>query len=50
VEAALQGDVEGVGQERDEDVRLDPVLFFMEDWADGEVVLEGLEGSAIATS
>ena len=44
VEAELQGDVEAIGEERDEDVRLDTALFFMEDWADGEVVLEGLEG------
>src|SRR5208337_2701083 len=44
VEAALQGDVEAVSEERDEDARLDPVLFFMEDWPDGEVALEGLEG------
>ena len=44
MEAALQGDVEAIGEERDEDVRLDPALFLMEDWPDGEVVLEGLEG------
>jgi len=36
VEATLQGNVEAIGEERDEDVRLDPVLSVMEDWADGE--------------
>ena len=39
----FQGDVQAVGDERDEDVRLDPFLTLMEDRADRQVVLEFLE-------
>ena len=40
----LQGDVQAIGDERDEEVRLDPGFALMEDRADREVVLEVLEG------
>ena len=39
----LQGDVQAIGDERDKDVRLDPVLALMEDRPDGQIVLEFLE-------
>jgi hypothetical protein len=39
-----EGDVQAVGQESDEDVRLDACLFSMEDRPDGEIALEALEG------
>ena len=39
----LQGDVQAVGDEGDEDVRLDPRLCAMEDRADGQIVLQFLE-------
>ena len=39
----LQGDVQAVGDEGDEDVRLDPLLALVEDRPEGEVVLEFLE-------
>ena len=39
----LQGDVQAVGDEGDEDVRFDPLLALMEDRPQGEVVLEFLE-------
>ena len=39
----LQGDVQAVGDEGEEDVRLDPVLALMEDRADRQVVLKLLE-------
>ena len=39
----LQRDVQAVGDEGDEDVRLDPVLPLVEDGPDGQVVLELLE-------
>ena len=32
-----------MGEERDEDMRLDALFALMEDWADGKVMLEFLE-------
>ncbi len=40
----LQGDVQAVGDEGDEDVRLDASLPLVEHRTDGEIVLEFLEG------
>ena len=39
-----QRDVQGIGQEGDEDVRLDARLMLMEDRPDSEIAFEGLEG------
>ena len=39
----LQGDEQAIGEERDEDMRLDPLFALMKDWADGKVMLEYLE-------
>ena len=39
----LQGDVQAIGEERDEDMRLDPLFALMKDWADGKLMLEFLE-------
>jgi hypothetical protein len=40
----LQGHLQAVAQEADEDVRFDTFIFLVVDGADGEVVLEFLEG------
>ena len=39
----LQRDVQAVGDEGDEDVRLDSILALMEDRPDGQIVLQFLE-------
>ena len=44
MEASCQGDLQAIGQEGDEDMSFYPLLVLMEDRADGEVALEGLEG------
>jgi hypothetical protein len=43
-EPGTQRDVEAVGEERDEDVRLDALLEVMVDRTQAEVILEVLEG------
>jgi len=40
-----QGDVQAVGEERDKDVGLDPLLVLVEDRADGQITFERFEGS-----
>jgi hypothetical protein len=50
MELARQGDLQGVGEEGDEDVRLDPTLVLVEDRADREVALQILNASSMATS
>jgi hypothetical protein len=43
VQPARQGDLQGVGEEGDEDVRLDPLFVLVEDRPDREVALQVLE-------
>src|SRR5260370_28684504 len=43
VEAAAERDVEAIGEEGDEDMRLDPRLVLVKDRPDGEVTFEVLE-------
>src|SRR5271169_2750748 len=43
IEAAGEGYIEAIGEEGDEDVRLDAFDVLMEDRTDGEVALDGLE-------
>ena len=43
IEASGKGYVEAIGEEGDKDVRLDAFDVLMEDRADGEVALDGLE-------
>jgi hypothetical protein len=52
LEPCAQRDVQTVGQEGDEDVRLDAVLELMVDRAQVQIVLHGLEGprSRVASS
>ena len=44
-EPCAQRDVQTIGQEGDEDVRLDALFELMVDWAQLQIVLHGLEGS-----
>ena len=44
LQSPSQGDVQAVGQEGDEDVRLDAALELMEQRPDGEVALQVFEG------
>ena len=43
IQAAFERDMQAIGEEGDEDMRLDPLLLLVEDRADGEIAFEGLE-------
>jgi hypothetical protein len=50
MKAALERDLQAVGQERDEDMSLNPTLVLMEDRTDRQIPLRFLNACSTATS